>query len=366
MENNKTRKKISGFAVFMFIYVFIFCAAAFFGLRYLYGFLEEYEISRPRKVLEEYVSAVKGGSISEEALTVLDSIDTDIQSKEEALSFIAEKLSGAEFLRASNESTDDTTVYTIKSGSDIIGRAVMGTVGETAHGFALREFTDAEFYFEQFLSCGEISVPSSYSVSANGTTLPDSCITEKGIKYAALSDYYEEYPDAPTLVSYKTGQVLGGVALTVTDNNGNTFSGDELTENIFLGSYIDSELSDRIDRYISEFTDLYAVFTSNVNGAPSLNYEHIKQLVVRDSPLHERLRLAVGSLSFTSCRQCNVLGYAINFIAPLSDNVYLVDASYSTFIEGSTHETSTTETNIRLIIEIDESGKILASSMSTY
>lgn len=362
----KAEKKSRGFLIFMVIYCVALLTAGFFGLRYLYGYLDEYEKSRPKYVLADYTQKVLGGELPADSFPVLAETDSNIQSDREALEFINGKLSESSFYRLVNECTDERTVYVVKCGGDLIGRAGMTVVGETEHGFPIWEFTDAEFYFEPFLETASVTVPPEYTVTAGGTVLSGEYITEKDIGYNALSDFYAEYPDLPRMVRYETGKTLGPTDLRVYDQSGKEVSGLRLSEPSFLNSLYGAGNYTELHDFTSEFIKRYVTYTANLTGNAAYNYSVLKDMVVPDSELHDRIRLAFDALNYTFTKRADISKEVPNITCDFGDGLYFTDTTYTTDIVSKS-DSVTMENSIRLMMTEYSSVKTLrAAMMSTY
>ena len=360
------KKKSHGFLIFMLVYAVLVCAAGFFGLKFLYNYLDEYEMSRPKHAVNGFTETVLSGDVSEADIPVLTQVDNGIQTKEQSLAFVREKLSGAKLMRAVNECTDDRYVYTIKSGNDIIGRAVMEKTGETEHGFPIWSVTSYELDFEQFLQSASVRVPESYNVYANGTRLDSSCITQRDIQYETLTGVYEQYPDLPGMVVYESGKILGNVFLNVEDSEGNAVTEDRMTETDFLKSGFTSDAEEEIKEFAADFTERYVTYTANVGGQSGYNYGKLKDIIVAESELHDRIRMAFDALGFTFCKACEITKLNVNLALELQPGVYFADVSYTTAIESNNQTSGSTDNNIRVLMTRNSMEQLRAFWMSTY
>ena len=360
------RKKSHGFLIFMLAYSVLVLTAGFFGLKFLYGYLEEYEQSRPKHAVNEFTETVLNGTVSESDIPALAQIDTGIQTREQSLAFIREKLSNAKLMRAVNECTDTRYVYTIKSGSDIVGRAVMEKTGETENGFPLWKITSSEFDFEQFLQSASVQVPENYTVYANGTKLDSSYITKRNIQYETLTGVYEQYPELPGMVVYESGKVLGNVFLNVEDGDGNAVTDDSMTEADFLTSSFKSSAEEEIKEYAADFTERYVTYTANVGGQSGYNYGKLKDIIVAESELHDRIRMAFDALGYTFCKACDITKLNVNLALELQPGVYFADVSYTTAIESNNQTSGSTDNNIRILMTRNSMDQLRAFWMSTY
>lgn len=358
-------RKRHGFLVFMLIYVLLFAAAGFLGLRYLSGYLEEYEASRPKHFLEEYSKELNSGNLPENLFPVLSKIDPEVQSREDSLSFIRSKLSEAKLYRAISECSETREVYTVKSGNDVIGRAEMTPSGTTEHGFQLWEFTKTEFNFDSFLNSASIIVPGEYRVEVNGKTLPRSKITDKNIKYNLLSSFYGSYPGLPTLVKYETGNMLGGIEFSVYNSGNRLMAPEELDETLFLNSIYPASNKNDLIAFTEDFVRKYADYTSNAGGFTTMLYSQLKELVIPESDLHNRIRLAFDAMNYILCKSCEVSDLKNVILSELSSGVYFSNVEYTSTVKGKS-ETKSSDSNIGLIIVKDSKGNLKAESMATY
>jgi len=354
-------KKKHGFLIFMLVWSLLLIAAGTVGIFYLRNYLAEYEASRTGNIVDAFSRKLVSGDLDPEEFTVLDRIDTRLQSKEEAMTRIRSLLSGAKLYKAVDESTDTLTVYRIKNGSDLIGRAKMAPVSVTDNGFSLWDFTETEFYLDQYLSHAEYTVPASFSVQVNGQKLDSSYITAESVPYETLSAFYSAYTGLPAMVTYTGGDVLGPVPEAVYDNNGNLLQPEELTETVFLNRSCPADRDAELREATTEFVLRYAEYTSNVTGYTTANYARIKALVIPESDLHNRLRLAFDSMAWGAAEDCEITAQTIHIVCRLKEALYLTDVSYTVDVDGRR-----ADTNIRLIYTPDELNNLKAERMTTY
>ncbi|MDO5445553.1 MAG: hypothetical protein Q4F31_08035 [Eubacteriales bacterium] len=358
-------RKSHAFLIFMLIYILLFIVAGFFALRYLSGYLEEYESSRPKHVVEQYLQVLNSGNIPDDPFPVLYKIDPEVQSREDSLRFINEKLSEAKLYRAIDQCSDTCEVYYIKNGSDVIGRAEMTPSGTTEHGFQLWDFSKTEFDFDTYLNSSSIIIPSEYRVEVNGKTLSRSKITDSKIRYDVLSSFYDSYPGLPTLVKYETGSMLGDIEFSVYNAGNRLMEPDELNEALYLNSVFPAPNKNDIIDYTEEFVRKYADYTSNAGGYTTMLYSQLKEIVIPESDLHNRIRLAFDAMNYINCKSCEVSDLKNVIVSELTDGVYYSNVEYTSTVKGNS-ELKSSESNIGLIIVKDTKGMLKAESMVTY
>ena len=361
--NNKTNR----FRIFLVIYILLFLSAAAAGLYFFSNYLKEYELSRPKYVLDAFLNDLHSGKMEKENFPALQQVNRSVQSEEESMEFIQNLLSDAVLTKSGSESSDSKMVYNIKSGGTLIGKAEMTPSAETKHGFPIWKITSSEYYMEQFLTSSEIVVPAEYEVYVNNSVLSPDNIIETGIPYEIFSYFYPIYPQLPTLVRYSSGSVFGDISFSVKDKSGKPVSDKDLNEVSFLKNCYPASKEDELKEFTDEYITKYADYTSNAGGYPTMLYSQLKELVVPDSDLHNRIRLAFDAMNYIICSKCTVSDENLNLICEPAEGLYFSDVSYSTTVKGQDGE-KTGDSNIRMMI-VDygqDHYKLRAESMTTY
>lgn len=357
----QTEKKKHGFLIFLLVWALLLALAGALGIIFLRNYLAEYEASRTDNVLDAFAERLASGDLAPEQFSVLEQIDANLQTEEEAMDWIRALLSEATLYKAVDECTDDQTVYRIKNGSDLIGRVKMTPVATTDNGFLLWDITETEFYLEPYLTRADYTVPEVFSVEVNGHTLDRSYVTAENVPYETLSAFYDVYSDLPTLITYTGGSVLGEVPELVYDGNGAKLQPSELTEAVFLNRSCPAEREPELRELTADFVIRYAEYTSNVTGYTTANYSRIKELVIPESDLHNRLRLAFDSMAWSAAKHCDVTSQNIHIVCQLKEGLYLTDVGYTVNVDGRN-----ADTNIRLLFTPDELDNLKSERMTTY
>lgn len=358
-------KKKNRFFVFMLLYSAVILVIGAAGLFFLSQFLKEYEQALPKHELERYTNELIHGNIQAEEFPVLNKTDQTIQTHEESLAFIYDKLSRAKLFRAVNECTDNLNVYTIKADDAIIGRAEMVSSGETKHGFKTWKFTNTEFYFDQFLCKDSIVVPEDFRVEVNGKLLTREHIVEKSIPYEYLSPFYSDYPSLPTMVKYETGQIFGSPEFSVYNSGNRLLQKDEVNETVFLNSLFPSEKENELRSFSEDFVERYVSYSSNAGGASAYLYSRMKELAVPESKLHNRLRMAFDSLYYINCQSADIHDLVIEVVCSPAPGISFVKLNYTTDIRANSEETIT-DNSIGLIVVDFNSYELRSETMTTY
>lgn len=318
------------FALGMVIYALVFLVIVSAGLWLLWDFMEAYEQSRPVNTIKAYVDSLTPEDLSNGSGDLLDSLDSNIQSREESIRLIRESAAGSfSYAKKSAESTETRQVYVLRSGRQVIGQFAI-TAGEAdRYGFRCWEVTEESFDFSHLLGeAVSITVPSDFTVCFNGVALDSSYLTEQDLPYATLEEFYGEFP-LPTMVTYSADRFLGSGILTVQDREGNPIEiNEEINYDLLLPACTDKEL-ETIDELMDQFLTRYIAFTGSSSGTAGGNYNRLIRHLVPDGKLAQRLYTAIGGLYYAQSLRDTITGTTVNQYASLGNGRYFCDISYT-------------------------------------
>ncbi len=347
------------------LYGLVVLAAGFFGLRYLWNFAEAYEQARPYHALDAYMAQLTPEYICDESQELIDSIDHHIQSEEACRAVIAEAVSsGVTYAKKTSECTDTKLVYVLRTGNRVIGQVELAPEGETVMGYTPWAVTADEFDLSYLVSdTVSTTVPEEFAVFANGSQLTQAYITEDGIRYSNLEDYYGTY-DLPAIVTYAAGPCLGEISLTVEDGEGNPVTITEDTDyNRFLDNCTQEETA-RLEKTVGDFISRYIAYSNSSRDVARSNYNQLLSLVVKDSALATRFKDALGALNNGRPQRYEIKSVALNWCTDIGQGRYLCDATYVVDIrvDGEMVENIF---HIQLVL-LDSGEKLLVESMRNY
>ena len=340
----------------MVLYAVVILAAAAFGLRWLWNYMEAYENTRPEHTITAYMEQLTDAHICESAAELVDSIDHNLQSREECLEKIGDVLSGGiTYAKKTSASTDTTTVYVLRCGSRVIGSVEMSVVEVDDYGFSHWAVTGESFDFSFLIGKGAaVTVPEEFTVTFNGTVLDERYITEQGILYENLEDFYDFYA-LPTIVTYEVPAILGEGELTVTDREGDPVEITADTDyNVFLSNCSDEEIGE-LDPFVDAFLTRYVAFTGSAFKSSETNYKKLVEYVLKDSDLHTRMQLALDGLAWAQSWGDKLVSVTVNQYIGIGDGRYICDATYLVDTTGKEGVVQTTN-NARFVIVETESG----------
>lgn len=379
----KRGKKRSGlwFALGMFLYAVVFLGAAAYGLKYLWGILEEFEAK------ESYEEQVTGNPIDDymASLTlerVLDAataevyatLNQDIQTEEECRQMLAACLTG-EFTRAkvmemgmTSESSEIR--YDIYCGTHKVGRVTTSSHIEDRYGFTVWEVTDETFDLTNLVLKEEmmgqvftVTVPHDHTVSVNGVALDESYIIESGKQYELLAEFYEDYA-LPTIVTYQAGPFMGDVEPVITNPAGEAVTIDENTDwNSFLNNCSQEEISG-IQDFLDEFMASYVKYTSSNKETRYDAYSKVIKYMVKKGELADRMKRALDGMQYNHIRNAYLLSVTQHHCVNIGNDRYMVDITYVSNVdkyEGYKEESI----DMKLILVNTEDG-LRAETMMIY
>lgn len=347
------------------LYALVLLTAGFFGLRYLWNFAEAYEMARPYHAIDSYMEDLTPEYICHRSSDLIATIDHHIQSEEACRDVIRKAVSGSiTYAKKTSECTDEKMVYILRAGNQVIGRVELVPEGQAQMGFTPWAVSTDSFDLSYLLTdTVSTTVPSQFPVYVNGAQLDERYITESGIRYSYLEDFYEDY-ELPTIVSYQAGPCLGEISLTVTDPAGNPVTIDETTD---LNSYLDNCTAEEVaalDTFMQDFIRRYVRFSNSSADVSRTNYYYLLQDVVKDSPLAKRCKEALVGMVYGISQRYEIKSTQINWCSNIGNQRYLCDVTYVVDIRYK-GEMIENIFNIKLIV-VDNEGRLQAELLRSY
>lgn len=361
------KKRNGAFALGMILYAVIFLALTAAGLRVFWDFIDSYEKSRPKNTMDAYVSALTVEDMFSKAPQTRDAIDANLQTEEESLEIIRNNLGEKiTYARKSSASTETSQTYVLRSGSRVLGEVVIAASEPDRYGFSVWT-VEKESYDFAWLLCQQqsITVPRDYVVYANGKALDDRYITETGIEYTALEEFYDDYDILPGMVTYSADAVLGSLELTVADGHGNLLENWEETDpNTWLDNCTEDEKTE-LEAYMNRFLKSYVLFTGSSNQASKANFTKLKkQFLIPDSALAQRLYTALDGLAYAQSYGDKLDEVTVNRVSRIDDAHYFCDVTYLVSTYGKAGRVQTTN-NLKLMLVWWE-GTLRVEAMTQY
>ncbi len=370
MAKKRNQHKGMGFAIAMVVYALVFLGATGYGLYWFWGCMEAYEASRPQKPIDSYMERISADHVLESCDDLLAQVDLNIQSQEACMQILEEALSGEfSYARKASACTEDTQVYVLKCGKQVIGSFTIEAGQKDDYGFRPWYLSHESFDLSYLMGSQTITVqaPEGYQVYVNGVQLDESYITEQErTQYDFLKDFYQDY-DLPEFVlnTYEAGPFLNAeFEMEVYDPQGKAFTYDESFDKDSLIHYADTEMVQELDDFVEEFLDVYVLFSGCANDDRYGNYYKVSQYVVPGSGLAKRMLEALDGMLYAQSKGDEVAGITVHHYVQLDENTFLCDVTYLVDTTGREGVVQTT-TNARILIT-RQSGKLLVESMMGY
>lgn len=372
MTKKHKKKKHSGlwFGLGMLLYALVFLGAAGFGLKWLWGFMEAYEASRPYIAIDGYMEQLTREHIVDACADVMAQADPNIQSEEECRQILMDTLEEEiTCARKASACTEDKQVFVLRSGKTVIGSFTIETGDPIDHDFRPWEFTAEEFDLSFLMGTGTVSitVPEGYDVFVNGAKLDESyIIATETEEFEVLEDYYEDY-DLPvfTLHTYQAGPFLNReYEIEAKDADGNPFVYDDTYDKDALIHNCTEAEEAELEAFLEEFLDIYVIFAGCANDDRYTNYGKVIQYVVPGSNLAQRMREALDGMLYAQSRGDEVDSIEVHHYVRLAEGKYLADVTYKVNTIGTEGLVQTT-TNCHIIL-VETDGKLLVESMVGY
>lgn len=357
MSKKTGKRKPMTFWKILLIFAEVFLIATCIGLMMFWDFIEAYEASRPQNAIAQFMEEMTPERISDKDTDTLAAIDPNLRSEADNCAVIEESLSGGiTYAKNTKETTEDRMVYMVLSGGRTVGRVAMTVVSTDNYGFEYWDVTEESYDFSHLIGTTvSITVPEEYSVYADGVLLDESYVTESGIVYDAVEEYYKDY-DLPTMCTYTAGPALDEITLTVKDTEGKEVQITPDTDmNQFLKNCTQEEL-DQLNAFLETYTKRYVDYTTVNSKAGTLyqSYTELVKLMVPGSELAGRMQEAQIGLVWVKGRSSELTKLTVNRLLRLEEGRYLCDASYTAHIKDGWNDEDINGSFKLIVIETDD------------
>lgn len=344
------KRRFWPFLIVMVVYAVLALVAIGFGLDWLYGFIDAYEQSRPKHVLEKYMNELDAEHICNLSTDVIARVDHNIQPEAECREYIIESLSqGFNYAKKSSESSESKHIYVLRTGTQVIGQFTMEVVRQDEYGFTYWAITGETFDMAYLI--GEkitVTAPDHYPVTVNGVELDSSYVVGEPVKYDALKSFYKDY-DLPTIVTYEAGPFLGNFEMVVTDLEGNPFDLSEVEDKNRLAENCDAETVEELDEFVDLFIKRYVTYAGGSNKNADVNYANLLKLIVPGSEYASRMEGALYGQKHTQSYGDKIVEIRNNYFFQLEDGKYVCDVTYELDTTGKEGVVRTVN-NARIIV----------------
>lgn len=341
--------------VMLILYAAVLFAAIYYFLADRWKYAEEYERAQPTHAIDAYMSTLNAdrwNSTMENAAVLLSN---DFQTPEECVGIVKSSLQG-EFLKRKIETGEMG-----KMSYDIIcGGRKIGTVHMQEDVLAVTEYdqhpwkvTGDEYNFDYLLTSASATAPASYVVKLNDKPIGESYISEQGIHYDVLEQYYEDYQGLPTKVVYNVSGLVGEVQPVVYDEQGEVFTyNEELNDSQYITPCSMEELA-ALKAFTDAFIDPYAQYfgTKWVDS----NYGSLIQYVKRGSELENIMKGFQDGASWIHTYSIVLNNYEFKGAFKLGGGFYVIEAQYETTAYAD-YKTVNEDVPLKVIVLSDETG----------
>ena len=365
--SKNTEKKPTSYWEGLLIFSGIFLVVIAIGLGVFWAFISAFETSRPQSAIARYMEGMTPQQLVQLDTQTMEKLDDDIQSREDMLAYAGDALQKISYAKNTKLSTDTKQVYMVLNAGKSLGSVSMTVVKTDAFGFDYWEVTDTDID----VSClvGErvaVTVPANYKVYANGVLLDNSYITETGIHYTGLEEFYRKYTEMPSLYTYTTGPIFGTPLVTVTDSVGRAVNPEDLEQARILPDNCSESMKNQLTEFVETYLYYYVRLTMAAGGQYKLyrNYNALLPYVKEDTNLSMRLKDSLDGLGWVLDRRAQITDLQFHAFVDMGDDHYLCDFSY--VVDGSTYEgPMRNEANVKLIIDETDNG-LKAEAMINY
>lgn len=355
-----------GFLIFTILYALVILGAAAWGLNKFWDYLDAYENSRIKHTINAYMASLTPEYVCGRSGDLIDSIDHHLQSEEACEKVILDFLGGGiTYARKTSECTETRTVYVLRSGGKVIGQVELVMQGEPRYGFTPWAVSKDSFDLSFLIgNPASITVDHTMQVYAGSALLDESYVTETGLPYEAVADFYSEL-ELPYKLTYTAGPILGETVLRAVDASGKAV---EITDEADLDSYLNNctqAVHQELDAFNRDFTERYVRYLTSRRDTRQYNYDRLIPLLVDGSDLEQRVSNAYEGLEFGQSQSDTIVGFTSNHIIDLGDETYLCDITYEVDSLGRDGELHRSVNNAWLFLIRTDSG-LMVERLLTY
>ncbi len=291
------KKSVSGsvtYTFFLLIYIILGIAAVYIGLRLLWVYAEEFEAAQPGNVMDVYIADLNDNLWDDSIAQTISDMPHPFQSDDEVRVLVQEMFSSElTYMRTLGGDGVNSLVYAILCEGNAFGKAYLvrdeSYAGKVRFGNLPWKIEREEFDFSGLYSSMNITAPQSYTVILNGQPLGEEYIVNRGIHYDVLEEYYRDFPDLPTKVTYHIDHLLGHVTPVVYDDLGNITELDPKRDDSQYIRPIDEQTHARLQAFAAAFSDPYLHMSSNTID-PNSGFAALEPYLLPDGDLVQRLR----------------------------------------------------------------------------
>ncbi len=225
-KKKKKKKGSAAFRIFMLMWCAALIIAMFYGLKYFYDFLVDYENTYQASLPVHEIDKLMDYFRENDMRTVYELLDekpsyTEFETVDSAVSYMKYMVAGKQLdYKETENSNQDAPEYVITADSYIIGKAGFAkTDTMLKYSFPTWKLKSLEFYTTA-LESFTVKAPSNYQVKVNGVTLSDKYITATDITISDKDLYFDPYAVIPKGSEYHGEGLYFKPKVSVTDEGG--------------------------------------------------------------------------------------------------------------------------------------------------
>ena len=371
MTSKEKRSRIRYFIV-LGIYTAILLAVAFVVFSKFWKFAELYENSRLENVVNEYMVNINNDKWNDMIKTAADKLENSFQDKEDVEDAVKEFLN-KDIITYTSGTLGDVVKYNLNSQGKKIGYVEFTEDQTKDYGYdgfpwyylgsVIPWLQTGEGFDFEFLRNEEpytITIPETYSLKLNGKEVGEEYITETGIQYDVLSQYYASYPDLPTKVTYEVNDLVGEINAIVYDAEGNEFTIDPTVNDMqFVVPCTDAENNELCAFMENGFCEAYVKFwgTKNVDAT----YPELMNYVKMNSNLQQEMYIyTLDAATWIHTNYVVVNDMSFNYALSLGGGCYVVSENMNTTAVADYKTVEETSDVVVIVMKDPDTGEILA------
>ncbi len=336
------KRRASRWRIGLLIYIIIFFLVIMFLMHRLWGYLGEYEASRPQYTIDGYVTHLNSGFYSSMIRQKVDQIPVSNYETADTIAstLVVDAPEEAEYTWSKNSTdySDDNPSYYVRCNNAPIATVTLQKVGTTEKfGFPIWRAMEPESLIEVASEPAydlEITIPSGASVMVNGQAVPLAEMTDCD-SHIQLDETALNYAEQPMAQRVQISGLYVAPEVKAFDNLGNQLEARTVpdaseTHQVYVFEPKDEVTPDAdLENRMDELTKAYINYMINKDLATWDNLNYLENYLIIGSSAQQKLRSMVSDVGWNNPyteRVDKVL--EISHYKMYSDDVYTCESHF--------------------------------------
>lgn len=372
MTKQKKKGKIGTiiYWTLLFLYTAALIALAFIVLRDWNKYLAAYENSQPDKVIDSYMAEQAETKWDGEIKRFVAAANHPFQTDEECIAVVKNKIGSSLKYRQAVSHETNGALYNIYSGKSIVGSVKMeqdlskaadidiGLISKLYDPVTLCPWHVTGDSFDvsgyKYTTTIKATIPSTFLLKLNGHDIGSEYITETGLHYDVLDEYYDKYQGLPEKVTYTIDNLaFGTLEPEVYDRDGNRFYIDgEKDDSQFMvpcSEDVVAEMADFADQFIQPYLNYFGTKYVESNG------QVLRKYIVDGCDISRRMTEFLDGAQWVHFFQVTINSKSFDGVSELGGGFYVIKMTVDATAYGE-YKNVNEESQYTIVVRKTDSG----------